>query len=261
MPNIVNNKVMGDVLLKLENMYDRSLNKASIVRLCAEKWDSIRYNPFSYEVMGSVTHSINTASGYFYRYLLRCYIANSTINGKERYELMPECTEIYSHLGINIGTMQPEVQNKRIDLVFRDTVDDVVYYVEIMKKNNLDIETRKNLIYRYNSVSHNLSNIYPNLKSLLVFVEDSELVLIKGIPVENQMTGAEFFDKFLSFSIEEFFDLHKRCNETIKLDKQFMKCQKIVNDFEKIAKESGSQQATKELLANYKKSTKKHFSF
>lgn len=262
--SVMNHQVRGNILNKLDELYNRALSKRTIIGICSEKWGKSSYNPFVYEVMGSVTHGINIMSGYFYQYLLREYISNVKIEGTEnpRYELLPECTEhTYSHLGVNMVTMQAEVMNKRIDLVFKDNQTDEVYYVEVLKHNNLEGDSRYNFIRRFNDLSNSLRKTYPNIHSYVVFVEDDTLTPLSIIPTEQQMTGEVFFNEFLGFSIEDFYALHNECKSIMRLDKQFTTCHKWVSDFAALANKEGKDKAVIKMLDTYQKKNKHSFGF
>ena len=256
MNSVMNHQVRGNILVKLEKLYKNSLNKHNVISICAEKWGKSSFNPFTYEVMGSISHSINIMSGFFYQYLLREYISNVKIEGTNnpRYELLPECTELnYSHLGINMVTMQAEVQNKHLDLVFKDNETDEVYYVEILKRNGLEGEARFNFTRRFNELSASLSKIYPNLQSFVVYVEDDTLTPLSSIPMEKQMTGITFFNEYLGFPIEDFYSLHEECKSLLRLDKQYKDCYRWVNDFAALANKEGKDKAVIKMLDTYKK--------
>lgn len=255
MPTTVNmnHEVMGDILLKLESMYNDKLSKTSVVRICQKKYGKCHFNPFIHEVMTSIGHSINTQSGFFFQYLIRKYLeAVKIIDSDEpRYEFMEESKGTYSSLGINVATMQAEVQNRNIPLVFKDKTTDVVYFIQVCKDDYFEGDSRSIFINRFMSISDSLSRKYSNLSSFILFVEEEEKEKFGVLDAKHIMTGKKFFETFLDCSIDEFYTLLTNCKKTMRLDKRYLDCYKWINQFIGYADEVGSEKAGILMLKSY----------
>ena len=259
----MNHEVMSDILHCFESIFNDTLSKSSVVRTCQKKYGKTFFNPYVNEVMTSICHSINTHSGFFFQRIIRKYLEAIKIEGVDasRYEFLAESENTYTSLGINVATMQAEVQNRNIPLIFRDKTTDIVYFVQVCKNDHFDGDARSLFIHRFMSISDSLARKYDNFSSFVVFVEEDEMDKFGVLDSKYILTGKTFFDTFLNFSIEELYTLLDNCKKTMRLEKRYMDCQDWICQFKRLADEIGPDNASNHMLKTFKAKNRTTFGF
>jgi hypothetical protein len=235
-----------EMLIKsIKELISNSTSKKKLKELYETHKDKVHFIPFKYRIIGGILQSMNIQFGNFIEEIVQVtiknkksniliedfsirksnifelsketdtliddYITNCQVNNYSNVDLKIKYTELIKNISLNEQRNIININSFKhdIDVLFKDTVSNIIYYVEIKFNDDHDtgkfVDINRKLLKTYAYLVRHYKD--SEVKPILLYFNNKKMKENIYLPEDDVIyRGKRFFDKF---TLTKYEDLEK----------------------------------------------------